>query len=395
MSTVPDFRTNVWRQACRSIQIEESFAHITEILAHYIPFQQAILFAIDQKKSVMEALAYGFPAPPGARESHIHLSDTQLLALLGGPAPTSLFHTGGNDPRSELIAQFFPHYHKQDCIAGLLNYQERYRGLVLFIANPSTRFSSSHRTQIADLLEPLSVALGNDHILRELNVLREAAERDKEALLHRLGRTELGDTIIGSTTTLRAVMERVDLVARSDLPILILGETGTGKELIAREIHRRSLRASGPIMRVNCGAIPPQLIDSQLFGHQRGAFTGATDTHKGWFERADGGTLFLDEIGELSLSVQVRLLRILQDGWLERVGSSKPIKVDVRVIAATHRDLATMVKQGEFREDLWYRIAVFPLQLPPLRERLEDIPQLVKYFAERSAVRFNLPFQLP
>ena len=189
---------------------------------------------------------------------------------------------------------------------------------------------------------------------------------------------------------LRAVMERVELVARSDAPVLIFGETGTGKELIARTIHNRSSRHAGPFDRVNCGAIPPELIDSQLFGHERGAFTGAVEARRGWFERADGGTLFLDEIGELPLAAQVRMLRILQDGWMERVGAEKPINVDVRIVAATNRDLAAMVAEGLFREDLWYRIAVFPIVLPPLRERREDIGSLALHFAQRAATRFGL-----
>ena len=162
--------------------------------------------------------------------------------------------------------------------------------------------------------------------------------------------------------------------------MLILGETGTGKEVIARVIHAQSERRDGPFLRVNCGAIPMELIDSQLFGHEKGSFTGAVETRQGWFERADGGTLLLDEVGELPLAAQVRLLRILQDGWLERVGGHQAIHVDVRIVAATHRDLATMVTEGKFREDLWYRIAVFPILLPPLRERREDIAELAAAF---------------
>ena len=225
--------------------------------------------------------------------------------------------------------------------------------------------------------------------------LREAAEADKRSLLTRLGRKTLGDTIVGVESGLRAVMERVELVARSDAPVLIFGETGTGKELVARAIHNRSSRRNGPFDRVNCGAIPPELIDSQLFGHERGAFTGAVEARRGWFERADGGTLFLDEIGELPPAAQVRMLRILQDGWMERVGGEKPINVDVRIVAATHRDLASMVAEGRFREDLWYRIAVFPIVLPPLRERREDIARLAVHFAERAATRFGLAPAVP
>jgi transcriptional regulator with GAF, ATPase, and Fis domain len=213
--------------------------------------------------------------------------------------------------------------------------------------------------------------------------------------LTRLGRKALADTVVGADSGLRMVMDRVELVARSDVPVLIVGETGTGKELVARLIHNRSPRASGPFIRVNCGAIPSELIDSQLFGHERGAFTGAVEARQGWFERADGGTLLLDEMGELPLAAQVRLLRILQDGWLERVGGHSPVHVDVRIVAATHRDLAAMVTQGKFREDLWYRIAVFPIHLPPLRDRLQDIPSLAAHFAEKAATRFGLALAMP
>ena len=221
--------------------------------------------------------------------------------------------------------------------------------------------------------------------------MRAAAEADKESLLKRLGRKKLTDTVVGADSGLRHVIERVGLVARNDAPVLILGETGTGKEVIARMIHTQSPRANGPFLRVNCGAIPTELIDSQLFGHERGAFTGAVESRQGWFERADGGTLLLDEVGELPLAAQVRLLRILQDGWMERVGGHEPVHVDVRIVAATHRDLAAMVAEGQFREDLWYRIAVFPIRLPPLRERTEDIAAMARHFAQRAAVRFLLP----
>ena len=245
------------------------------------------------------------------------------------------------------------------------------------------------------LIEPFTTALENDMRLQEITALRDAAEADRMSLLKRLSRNSLGDTIIGEQSGLRLVMERVHLVARSNAPVMIFGETGTGKELISREIHRLSPRSSGPFIRVNCGAIPSELIDSQLFGHEKGAFTGAVATHEGWFERANSGTLFLDEIGELPLAGQVRLLRIIQDGWLERVGGKRPIHVDVRIVVATHRNLTELVNQGIFREDLWYRLAVFPILLPSLKDRLEDIPALATHFAERAAIRFSLPLQLP
>lgn len=208
-------------------------------------------------------------------------------------------------------------------------------------------------------------------------------------------RKTMRDLVVGADEGLKAVMERVALVAPSELPILILGDTGTGKEVIARAIHSRSPRSKQPFLRVNCGAIPPDLIDSQLFGHERGSFTGALDQRKGWFERANGGTLFLDEIGELPLAAQVRLLRVLQEHQIERVGGQQTMDVDVRIVAATHRDLATMVHERTFREDLWYRINLFPILLPRLCERLSDIPALAKHFAKKAANNFGVPYAEP
>jgi transcriptional regulator with GAF, ATPase, and Fis domain len=198
------------------------------------------------------------------------------------------------------------------------------------------------------------------------------------------------ERLIGGDTGLAAVMARAHVVSRSAAPVLLFGETGTGKEIIARAIHEHSPFRSGPFRRVNCGAIAAELIDSELFGHEQGAFTGAATRRKGWFEQANGGTLFLDEVGELALPAQVRLLRVVQDNEVVRVGGERPVRVNVRIVAATHRDLPAMVEARTFREDLYYRLAVFPIVIPPLRDRPSDIRAFAEYFAERAANRFGL-----
>jgi hydrogenase-4 transcriptional activator len=198
------------------------------------------------------------------------------------------------------------------------------------------------------------------------------------------------ERLIGGDTGLAAVMTRARIVSRSSAPVLVFGETGTGKEIVARAIHEHSPFRSGPFRRVNCGAIPSELIDSELFGHEPGAFTGAVARRRGWFEQADSGTLFLDEIGELSLAAQVRLLRVVQESEVVRVGGEKPMRVNVRIVAATHRDLPGMVEKQTFREDLYYRLSVFPIVIPPLRDRPSDIRAFAEYFAERAANRFGL-----
>lgn len=193
--------------------------------------------------------------------------------------------------------------------------------------------------------------------------------------------------LVGDNRSMQLVRRLVEQVAHSDATVLILGESGTGKEVVAQTLHRQSLRAKRPFVPVNCGAIPPDLLESELFGHEKGAFTGAITARQGRFELAEGGTLFLDEIGDMSLEMQVKLLRVLQEKCFERVGGSKTIHSDVRVIAATHHNLEHRVAEGFFRLDLFYRLNVFPIEVPPLRERSDDIPQLVKYTVERLQQR--------
>ena len=195
------------------------------------------------------------------------------------------------------------------------------------------------------------------------------------------------EEIIGTSAPLRRVLALVEKVASTDSTVLVTGETGTGKELIARAIHKRSPRATRPFVSVNCGAIAPSLVASELFGHEKGAFTGATQRRLGRFEVADGGTIFLDEAGELPAETQIALLRVLQERTFERIGGTKPIPVDVRVIAATNRDLDKAIADGSFRRDLYYRLSVFPIEMPPLRDRVEDIPLLVEYLTRRYATK--------
>ena len=201
-------------------------------------------------------------------------------------------------------------------------------------------------------------------------------------------RTRVGKhTMVWTGETMRRVMGQIERVAASETRVCIYGETGTGKELIARTLHEKSHRASGPFVTLNCAAVPGELIESELFGHEKGSFTGAAQRHTGKFEQAHRGTLFLDEIGDMPVAMQAKLLRVLEEGEVERIGADKPTKVDVRVVVATHRDLEQLVESGGFRRDLYHRVVVFPLTLPPLRDRCEDLPALVEHFARQVSLQ--------
>jgi len=230
----------------------------------------------------------------------------------------------------------------------------------------------------------------------DIEIRKRAEERTKNenvALREEIDRASMFEEIVGSSEAIRHVLRQVAKVAPTDSTVLILGETGTGKELIARAIHKRSNRSSRAFIRVNCAAISPSLIASELFGHEKGAFTGALQKRIGYFEAADGGTIFLDEIGDLPMETQIALLRALQEREIQRVGSSRPVSVDVRVLAATNRDLKSAVEAGKFREDLFYRLDVFPIHLPPLRDRGDDIPLLLDYVVARYAQKAGKRFR--
>lgn len=249
--------------------------------------------------------------------------------------------------------------------------------------------TEEHARLVSLLKEPFAIALSNALRYEEVLTLTDRLADDNRHLQGEVKRLS-GDRLTGGAVGLKDVMKKATQVAHLSSPVLLLGETGVGKEIVANAIHNRSMRRDGPFIRVNCGAITETLVDSELFGHEKGAFTGAVSLKRGIFERADKGTVFLDEIGELTLQAQVKMLRVLQHKEFERVGGSGPVKVDIRIIAATHRNLESMIREGTFREDLWFRLNVFPIVIPPLRERKSDIPALVQHFIDRKSKELGI-----
>ena len=367
----------VWREVSRHLEISESAPTLQGILRKALGVHSLLLRRWDDEHATLRTVAAsGFP-------------DAPARTILSGPTATALREWGESgeactwhDRTADRVAlAVIPEGVAGPVVVAPLVGVRGLEGVLVLggLDRVPSRFG--------ELLEAFAVALRNDARLAELARVREAAEADRRALLSRLGRQELTEGIVGAEGGLREVIARVGQVAATDVPVLLLGETGSGKEVVARLVHDRSGRQRAPFLRVNCGAIPTELVDSELFGHERGAFTGALAPRRGWFERADGGTLFLDEVGELPLAAQVRLLRVLQDGSFQRVGGQESRTADVRIVAATHRDLPALVATGAFRQDLWFRISVFPLRIPPLRERPGDIPSLAAHFAASAGSR--------
>ncbi len=298
--------------------------------------------------------------------------------------------------RAEKLAREMLNFHGIDAISLMvlpLISGGRMMGTLAVTSDKEKGFDPIHADLFSLLMEPFSIAMSNALRHREVVTLKDLL-KDDNRYLHRELRLLTENEIIGSNFGLKEVMEKVQLVTSMNSPVLLLGETGVGKDVIANAIHYSSLRKNGPFIKVNCGAIPESLIDSELFGHEKGAFTGAVYQQRGRFERAQKGTIYLDEIGELPAHAQVRLLRVLQDKEIERVGGSKTISLDIRIIAATNRKLEEMVAMGHFREDLWFRLNVFQIWIPPLRQRKADIPALLNHFILRKSKELKLP-QIP
>ncbi|MFO0978258.1 MAG: sigma 54-interacting transcriptional regulator [Planctomycetaceae bacterium] len=260
--------------------------------------------------------------------------------------------------------------------------------LGLFARNPPGASCFEWLRMIAD---HLAAAIANARALEEILSLRKRLEEENEYLREEVQQAAMFGDLIGQAPALQAVTHQIQLVAPTNAAVLILGESGTGKEVVAREIHRHSRRADRPLIKVNCAAIPRELYESEFFGHAKGSFTGALRDRAGRFELADGGTLFLDEIGEIPLDLQAKLLRVLQEGEVERIGEERTRKIDVRIIAATNRNLRVESEAGRFRQDLFYRLSVFPMELPPLRKRVEDIPLLAEHFLDHFARQLGRP----
>jgi transcriptional regulator with GAF, ATPase, and Fis domain len=378
-----EFIREVTLRVCSSLDIKASLENVFEYLKEHFPLDDLILSIIDTNLGAIRRIAYAANDAGDTPEEIVPLSKeimARVIARIKEQQFGEPFIMNASDS-DDLIRILVPLLKLEG--NSLLNvplYTEgEHVGSLTLRAHGEGRYTPEHADILVGVAKPFDIALANalahEAVLRYRDILLD----DKRFLNYELN-TQPADEIIGGNSGLRNVMEMVQQVAPLNNSVLLLGETGTGKEVIANAIHFSSPRKDGPFIKVNCGAIPESLIDSELFGHERGAFTGAVAENRGRFERADGGTIFLDEIGELPLQAQVRLLRVLQDHEVERIGGKRVISVNIRVIAATHRNLENMISENRFREDLWFRLNSFPIIIPPLRQRKDDVPAFTRHF---------------
>ena len=370
---------------CSSLDIEIALWRCRQFISQYLPADEIFLNIYEPAIGGLRYIARANAAGGHKMDRNIKLPGDLIQAIESGQRLRDylIINRPQNDPMGRII-QAELSLPDVSFIALRLIIEGRRLGVIDLFAHGSDRFSEEDARLFALLREPFAIAMANALKHQEVVELKEQLASDNRYLNSELI-SQSGDEVVGANGGLKEVMEKVGRIAHLKNTILILGETGTGKEVIANAIHRLSPRKNEAFIKVNCGAIPEPLIDSELFGHEKGAFTGAVTQKRGRFERAHKATIFLDEIGELPPWAQVRLLRVLQTQEIERVGGSPPIKLDIRVIVATHRDLKRMVEEGTFREDLWFRINAYPIQIPPLRRRVGDIPLLAAYFLKRKS----------
>jgi anaerobic nitric oxide reductase transcription regulator len=373
-----------------SVQLpeEERYRRLLAALRGLFPSDAAALLRLDGDTLVPLAVD-GLTADTLGRRFRVaeHPRFVQLLANVG---PTRFpLDSPLPDPYDGLVQGLRGHLPVHDCLGCPLIVDGRAWGLVTLDALDPARFTG---IDMAALQAFSSLAAATVGVVERIDSLARIGEEERRRAdaFHQQATAQGGAKLIGASTAHRALMRDIDVVAASDLTVLITGETGVGKELVASAIQARSARAGKPMIRINCAALPDNLVESELFGHVRGAFSGATTDRRGKFDIAAGGTLFLDEVGELSLAVQAKLLRVLQSGELQRVGSDHEHKVDIRLIAATNRDLAEEVRQGRFRADFYHRLSVYPLRVAPLRERAGDVLLLSGFFLEENRSRLGL-----
>jgi transcriptional regulator with GAF, ATPase, and Fis domain len=378
---------------CGTLEIEQALFLTLQFLRSTIPIDIMFLEYYDRNIDAMRTLAKSTLQAGELMDSVARVSEQakkQARDKYGKGKEKVILY---GDPEKEVLAKELLDFHKiraTSLLVMVLESGDQPIGTVVMILTGDRKLNQKQIEYLSLLKEPFAIALSNHKRHREVIRLKELLADDNKYLHQQLRRIS-GDEIIGANYGLKDVMQKVSQVTNIDSPVLLLGETGVGKDVIANAIHYSSARSNQPFITVNCGAIPDSLIDSELFGHEKGAFTGAISQKRGRFERADKGTIFLDEIGELPLQAQVRLLRVLQNRELERVGGTETIKLDIRIIAASNRNLEKMVVEQKFREDLWFRLNVFPIYIPPLRTRREDIPELLTYFIELKCVELKLP----
>lgn len=376
---------------CSSLDIGKALHRCFLFLNDIVHIEELVLVTYDEQLGTINIEAVASPEEGCSRDIKVPLpSNLQSeIEKAAGFSRIRYVKDITKDPILSLIADILGWVDVQAIVVRFI-LEKKYMGAFIMITKDESASQDAYLELLRFVNEPIAIALNNCRQYKNLMAFKDALSEERHYLQNELrGRYSL--EVIGADFGLKDVMARVNQVAPLASPVLLYGETGTGKEIISQIIHSLSPKSDGPFIKLNCGAIPDTLIDSELFGHEKGSFTGAIYQKKGRFERAHRGTIFLDEISELPLNAQVRLLRVLQEKEFERVGGVTPIKVDVRIISATNRNLEERVKKGLFREDLYFRLNVFPIYIPPLRERKGDIPALVQHFIMKKFKEMALP----